>query len=47
MKSQVLHTVWCYISGEAARQILKLITLGSERVQMRLGQESQHSMHIR
>ena len=32
MKSQVLHTVWCYISGEAAGEILTLITLGSERV---------------
>ena len=30
MKSQVLHTVWCDIFGEAVG--LKLITLGSERV---------------
>ena len=30
MKSQVLHTVWCNISGEAAGGNLKLITLGSE-----------------
>ena len=30
MKSQVLHTTaWCYISGEAAGETLKLITLGS------------------
>ena len=38
MKSQVLHTVWCYISGEAAGGNLKLITLGSERV----GSSSKH-----
>ena len=25
MKSQVLHTVWCYISGEGAGEILTLI----------------------
>ena len=31
MKSQVLHTVWCYISGEAAGEMWKLITLGSRR----------------
>ena len=36
MKSQVLRTVWCYISGEAARGNLKLVTLGSERVQLSL-----------
>ena len=29
MKSQVLHNVWCHISGEAAGKIL-LITLGNE-----------------
>ena len=32
MKSQVLYTVWCDISGEAARGNLTLITLRSERV---------------
>ena len=33
MKSQVLHIVWCYISGEAAGEIiLTLITLRIERV---------------
>ena len=32
MKSHVLHTVWCNISGEAAGEISRLITLGSERV---------------
>ena len=32
MKSQVLHTVCCYISGEAAEEIiLKLIIIGTER----------------
>ena len=30
--SQVLHMVWCYISGEAAAGNLELITHGSERV---------------
>ena len=35
MKSRVLHTVWCNISGEAAGEIsVKLNTLGSERVKM-------------
>ena len=33
MKSHVLHTVLCYISGEAAGGNLKLITLGSEKRQ--------------
>ena len=28
MKSQVLHTVWCYISGEAAGEIWKWSLLG-------------------
>ena len=28
MKSQVLHTVWCHISGEAAGEIWHLITFG-------------------
>ena len=31
MKLQVLHTVWGYVSGQAAGK-LKLITLGSKRV---------------
>ena len=34
MKSQVLHTVRCIITGKAAGEILKLITLGSERVKI-------------
>ena len=28
MKSQVLHTVWCYISGEAAGEIWHWSLLG-------------------
>ena len=32
MKSQILRTVWRYISGEAEGGNLRLITLGSERV---------------
>ena len=32
MKSQVVHTVWCYIIGENCRRNFKLITLGSARV---------------
>ena len=32
MERQVLHTVWCYIPGEAVGGYLKLITLWSERV---------------
>ena len=32
MKIQVLHTVWCYISAEAAGEIWNRINLGSERV---------------
>ena len=31
MKSQVLHTVWCYISGEAAGEIWNWSALGRER----------------
>ena len=34
MKSQALHTVLCDISGKACRGNVKLITLGSERVNM-------------
>ena len=34
MESQVLHTVWCNISGEAAAGgNLKLISFGSGRVE--------------
>ena len=45
MKSQVLHTVRCYISGEVARQVIEvqyytaryiIFTLGSERVRVRI-----------
>ena len=31
MKSQVLHTVWCYISGEAAGEIWTWSLLGAEK----------------
>ena len=33
MKSQILHTDWCNISGRGCRGSLKLITLGSESVE--------------
>ena len=37
MESQVLHTVWCNISGVAAGEIMALITLKSERVEEKYG----------
>ena len=40
MKSQVLHTAGCDISGEAARGTLKSITHGSERAKLRLFADS-------
>ena len=36
MKSQVLHTVWCNIPGEAAEEIRNWSPLGSEKSEKRM-----------
>ena len=44
MKSQVLHTVGCYISGIGCRGNLKLLTLGSGRVKGQMQSPKQLSL---
>ena len=40
MKSQVLHTVWCNVSGEAAGEILNWSLLGVKGLAALRGDES-------